>query len=309
MNEKLSATRDGFGEGMIEIGHLYSNVVALCADLTESMRLKSFQKEFPARFFEVGVAEQNLAGLAAGLALGGKKPFAASYAVFHPGNSWGVIRASIAYSDLPVVIVGGHTGLGTGPDGATHQALEDIALMRSLPNMSVVAPSDSEQARQAVHFAATYKHPLYLRLGRHSTATIRPEVPFSFTEPRRLREGGAGVVLSYGDMIPHIWEALEQLPPEKQPILLDVPVIKPLPIYHLLEVLKSAAKIVVVENHQQYGGLGELLSRELLLAGVHAPFFHRAVADSFGESGTAEELFNHHGLSIKKLTQFLAEVL
>lgn len=309
MSNNKQSSRDGFGLGIVEAAHQHPEIVALCADLTDSMRLTDFHSQFPQRFYEVGVAEQNLAGLAAGMALAGKKPFAASYAVFHPGNSWGVIRASIAYSDLPVVLVGGHVGLGTGPDGATHQALEDIALMRSLPNMAVITPSDAEQARQAVHALVQYPHPAYLRLSRYATHPVRPEVPFSLDTPRKLREGAAGVVLSYGDITAHVWDALESLPPELQPELYDVPVIKPFPKSWLLQRVQQAPRVIVVENHHQTGGLSELVGLSLVESQYKGHFAYRCVTDEFGESGTPDDLFEHHNLSTPALATFFAEHL
>ncbi|MEX0895923.1 MAG: transketolase family protein, partial [Patescibacteria group bacterium] len=201
--KQLTSTRDGVGQGLLEAAADHPKVIGLCADLTESTRLQWFAQQYPERFFQLGVAEQNLAGVAAGLALGGYMPVAASYACFHPANSWGVIRTSICYSNLNVTLIGGHAGLVTGEDGATHQSLEDIATMRVLPNMTVLVPGDAQQARQAIRAAIEHTGPVYIRTSK-ATATELPrsEDAFTISKAHTIRDGtdltmiGCGTILT-----------------------------------------------------------------------------------------------------------------
>ena len=196
-----AATRDGFGQGMQDVAKHNTKVYAVCADLTESMRLSNFEQQYPDRFVQVGVAEQSLVGVSAGLALAGKIPFAASFAVFSPGRSWDQIRVSVAYSNLNVKIVGGHAGLSTGPDGATHQALEDIAMMRCLPNMKVVVPCDAAQAEAAVLALAEDIGPAYLRLSRPKLPVLITDVHFEIGKAQELKKGEDLTIIACGDSV------------------------------------------------------------------------------------------------------------
>lgn len=198
----LGTTRDGFGHGLVEAAEQRPEIIGLCADLTESTRMHWFREKFPKRFIEMGVAEENMIGMAAGLALGGKIPVAASYATFNPGNSWGPLRASVCYSNLNVKIIGGHSGLSAGQDGATHQGLEDLALVRVLPNMTVLVPCDEEEARKATHAMLAHSGPVYLRTSKHPIQNLTtPETPFAIGRAETLRAGSDVSIIACGNLV------------------------------------------------------------------------------------------------------------
>jgi transketolase len=293
------STRDGFGQGLIEAAQADSRVVGLCADLAESTKMDGFAKQFPDRFIEVGVAEQNLAGLAAGFALAGKIPFAASYACFHPANSWGVIRTSICYSNLNVKLVGGHGGLVTGPDGATHQSLEDVALMRVLPNMTVVIPCDAEEARKATLALATQHGPCYLRTNKQPVATLTTqETPFEIGKAVILQEGSDVSLIACGVMVSEALNAAQELAQKGISVrVINMHTIKPLDVESIIGAARETRAIITIEDHQVIGGLGSAVAEVLSQSGQHIPFKIMGVQDQFGESGTAAELLQKHGLT------------
>ncbi len=305
MSSNIQSTRDGFGRGLVQAAQQDQRVVGLCADLTESTRMHWFAEQFPARFVQVGVAEQNLAGMAAGFALAGKMPFAASYAAFHPGNSWGVIRTSICYQNLPVVIVGGHSGLGTGPDGATHQALEDIALMRVLPHMTVVVPCDAEEARKATIALADHATPAYLRTSKHTTTALTtPDTPFSIGDALELKQGTDITFIACGDVVEQAVLAAEELETSGVSVqVLNMHTIKPIDTFAITQAAQKTRHIITIENHQQTGGLGSAVAEVLLASNMQQTVRFKAlgVCDRFGESGTAEELLDAYGLSARHI--------
>lgn len=310
----LGSIRDGFGRGLLEAARRDPAVVGVCADLNESVRMNWFKEAFPERFFEVGVAEQNLVGVAAGLALGGKLPFAASYAAFSPGNSWGVIRTSVCYSNLPVKIVGGHAGLSVGEDGATHQALEDIALMRVLPNMTVVVPADEYQAYQATLALAELPSPAYLRLSRTKSATITSEFDhtgtFQLGKAQVLKPGADLTLIACGLMVAEALQAARFL--EGKHIstqVINLHTIKPLDTARILQAAQTTKAILTVEEHQQAGGMGSAVAECLLQSDLkHVPFRILGTPDNFGESGSAEALLEKYGLTSQDITTAALEL-
>lgn len=316
-SEKILATRDGFGVAMLELGEMNSKVVALSADLTESMRLDVFKKTFPDRFVDVGVAEQNMVGVAAGLAMTGKIPFAASFAVFSPARSWEQIRVSVCYSNLNVKIVGGHTGVSVGADGATHQALEDIALMRVLPNMTVVVPCDYHQAVAATKALAAHTGPCYLRLGRaaspYSTTAL---TPFTIGKAQILAGGESSAenpaqltLIATGSMVAPALEAHTQLAQQGiKTTVINMHTIKPLDTQVLDEAAKNSKTIITIEEHQQAGGLGSAVAE--YLSQTHPTKIKMiAMQDSFGESGTEQELLKKYGFTATHIVNAAQEVL
>ncbi len=305
------STRDGFGQGLVEAARAYPSIVGLCADLTESTRMEAFAQAFPERFIQVGVAEQNLAGLAAGMALAGKVPFAASYACFHPANSWGVIRTSICYSNLNVKIVGGHAGLVTGADGATHQSLEDIATMRVLPNMTVVVPCDAEEARKATWTLAKHVGPAYLRTNKYDIEPITTlETPFQIGKAVTLREGTDVTLISCGSTVSEAVKAAVQLEQKNISVrLINMHTIKPIDSEAIMQAARETKAIITVEDHQVIGGLGSAVAEVLAQAGGSVPFKVLGVQDQFGESGTAQELLEKHGLTAPQIIQQLEQLL
>ncbi len=290
--------RNGYGEGVVMAGEKNKNVVVLCCDLTESTRSLAFAEKFPDRFFEMGVAEQNMAGVGAGMAACGKIPFISSYAVFSPGRNWDQIRVSIAYSDLNVKIMGAHAGISVGPDGATHQALEDIALMRVLPNMVVIAPCDVHEARRAVLASAAFKGPVYIRFAREKTPIITTaKAPFAIGRARVLRTGHDISIIACG---PLVYEAL--ISAEKlshagiDAEVINCATIKPLDHDTILTSVKKTRRVITVEEHQITGGLFGAVT-EFLAQTLPVPVFPIGMPNSFGESGEPAELLKKYGMT------------
>lgn len=302
--EKLESEpiRKGFGRGLLAAGQHDENVVAACADLTDSTQMSLFKKEFPDRFVEIGVAEQNLVTVGSGMAAMGKIPFVSSYAAFSPGRCWEQIRTTICLNDRPVRVVGSHAGVSVGPDGATHQMLEDIALMRALPNMVVIAPCDSVEAEKATLALAKDKRPAYIRLAREATPVFTtPSAPFEIGKAYVLAKGADITIIATGTMTFQALVASEQL--YKQGIeaeVLHVPTIKPLDVETILKSVRKTGKVVTAEEHQITGGLGGAIA-ELLAENHPAPLRRIGVKDRFGESGTPEELLEHFGLTAKHI--------
>jgi transketolase len=292
------AIRDGFGDAIIEAAKLNQSVVAACADVTESVRLAGFREKFPDRFIQLGVHEQLLAALSAGLALAGKKPFAASYAVFSPGRSWEQVRTNICLNGADVVLVGSHAGLSVGPDGATHQALEDIAVTRVLPNMKVVVPCDAVEAAKATLALAAEPGPSYLRLSREKSPVFTTkETPFEIGKAVKLRDGDACAIIACGLVV---WEAIvaaEELAKEGiECLVINMHTVKPLDEAAILEAAGRCGAVVTAEEHQAAGGLGSAVA-EVLAVKKPVPMEFVAVRDSFGESGSADELMQKYGLT------------
>ncbi len=294
------ATRQGYGEGLVEAGEADERVVVLCADLTESTKSDLFKKKFPKRFIEVGVAEQALATIAAGVANYGKIPFISSYAAFSPGRNWEQIRTTIALNDLPVKIVGAHAGLTVGPDGATHQALEDLATMRVMPNMTVVYPCDAVEARKATVAAAKTGHPVYLRLAREKTAVITTvDSPFEICKAEILADYGYdAAIIACGPLIYQSLVAAKELAEnDVKVVVVNCHTLKPLDKSTLLKAARDCGAIVTVEEHQIYGGLGGAVA-ELLSANLPAPMEFIGMPNSFGESGQPDELLTKYGMDV-----------
>lgn len=305
-------TRDGFGIGVIEAAKDDGTIVVLSADLKESTRVEEFSKQFPERFVEVGVAEQNLATLASGLANYGKIPFITSYATFSPGRNLEQIRTTIAINNVPVKIVGCHAGLTVGPDGATHQALEDVAIMRVMPNMTVIVPSDAEEARKATIAISKTNKPAYLRLGRANAPLYTTlDTPFEIGKAQvvyRAELPRVGII-ACGSLVYECLQVAESL--KKQGVrvrVLNMATIKPLDKEAVIDLAKHTSLVVTAEEHQIAGGLGgavaEILSEEypskLLRIGIH---------DQFGQSGKPEELMKYYGLDAQSIERVILQAL
>lgn len=303
-------TRSGYGAGMTELGRTNPNVVALCADLVGSLKIDTFIEENPERFFQVGIAEANMMGIAAGLTIGGKIPFASTFANFATGRVYDQIRQSIAYSDKNVKICASHSGLTLGEDGATHQILEDIGLMKMLPGMTVINPCDFNQTKAATIAIAEHHGPVYLRFGRPKVANFTPvDQKFEIGKALMLNEGTDVTIIATGHLV---WQALlaaESL--ENQGIsaeVINIHTIKPLDDKAILDSVEKTGCVVTAEEHNYLGGLGESVSRVLA---THHPTPQEFVAtqDTFGESGTPEQLMEKYGLNNKAIEAAVLKVM
>lgn len=306
--------RKGFGEGLAQAGEIDKNVVALCADLTESTQMHLFKEKFPERFIEIGVAEQNLVTVASGMASMGKIPFCSSYAMFSPGRNWEQIRTTIAYNDRKVVVVGSHAGISVGPDGGTHQALEDIALMRILPNMDVVSPCDSIEAKKATLALVKTSKPAYLRLAREKTPIITTdETPFELgkSEMYWIPEVGmaqVGIIVT-GGLLHRALLAAKELEVEGiKTIVMNLATIKPLDTKAIIALAKETKAIVTVEEHQIMGGAGGAVA-EVLVQNFPVPMEFIGIKDKFGQSGTPEELIEHYGLGKNSIKEAVKKII
>ncbi len=302
--------RKGFGKGLLKAGQENDQVVAACADLTESTQMHLFRDAFPERFVEIGVAEQNLVTVGSGLAAMGKIPFVSSYAAFSPGRNWEQIRTTICLNDLPVRVVGSHAGISVGPDGATHQMLEDIALMRVLPNMVVIAPGDSVEAEKATMALAADSRPAYLRLAREATPIFTTEqTPFEIGKAYTLVEGTDVTIIATGTMTYQALVAAEKL--FKDGIDAEVihcPTIKPLDAVTILKSIGKTGAVITVEEAQAAGGLGGAVS-ELLGEHLPTPMRRIGIKDRFGESGKPDELLEYFGLNHKNIMRVAHELM
>jgi transketolase len=313
--ETLKSTRDGFGQGMVELAEKNSQVVALCADLTESLRLNKFAEKYPERFIQVGIAEQNMIGVAAGLAIRGKIPFAASFAVFSPGRTWEQIRDSVCYSDLPVIIVGGHTGLNVGEDGYTQQGLEDLALMRVLPNMTIVSPVDFEETRKAVHALSVLGKPAYLRLTRKKSLSITDKnTPFEIGKANVIKNGNDITIIGSGPILAEAIKATKNIDNSISIEIINLHTIKPLDISTIIKSLQKTKAFITIEEHQLMGGVYSAILESLANdknGGKLVALPHKALGlkDSFGESGKAVELWKKHNLDSSSIEKTIQTVL
>ena len=308
----MAATREGFGKGVVEAGKADPRVVVLTADLAESTAAHHFREAFPERFVQVGVAEQNLVTVASGLASYGKIPFATSYAAFSPGRNWEQIRTTIALNNVPVVICGMHVGVLTGPDGATHQMLEDIALMRALPNMTVISPCDAEEGRKATLAAAKLGKPVYIRFAREKTPSVTTAAtPFELGKAILLWKSDApkATIFATGTLVHNALLAAKQLEGEQIGVqVVDVHTIKPIDRESIVRLAKEAGAVVTVEEHQIHGGLGGAVA-EVLGAEAPTPIEFVAVKDRYGQSGDAKELIEHYELGVSHIALAVKKVI
>lgn len=289
-------TRDGYGMGVVEAAARDPRVVVMCADLTESTRNLEFKKRFPDRFIQVGVHEQFLAAGAAGLAMGGKIPFITSYAMFCPGRSWEQVRTNICLNDANVKIVGSHAGVSVGPDGATHQAIEDIAIMRPIPNIVIIAPCDANEAMKATLAAAAHDGPCYVRFAREKTPVFTTEAtPFEIGKALTLRDGDDVAIIACGPLVHNALKAADALENEMSVRVINMHTIKPLDEAAVLAAAKECGAIVTVEEHQVTGGLGGAVA-EYLAKAKPTPQEFVGVPNVFGESGEPMQLVEHFGM-------------
>jgi transketolase len=302
----MMATRIGFGDGLLEAAKNNPAIVGLCADLTESTQMHKLKEAFPDRYIEIGIAEQNMAAVAAGMAAMGKIPFISSYAMFSPGRNWEQIRTTAAYNNQPVKVVGSHAGISVGPDGGTHQAIEDMALMRIIPRMVVVSPCDHHQARLATLAIAENGHPSYLRLAREKTAVITtPETPFELGKAQELWRSDAPKVtlIATGTLVHNALVAAQKL--QEQGIgslVLNIHTIKPLDEQAVLAAALETGAIVSIEEHQVAGGLGSAIAEVLA---KHHPTKQAfiGVQDDFGQSGSMTELWKYYKLTAEDIIE------
>ncbi len=302
--------RSGFGRGLKMAGETNEAIVALSADLTDSTKISDFKNAFPERFVQIGVAEQNLVTVASGLAHAGKIPFTSSYAAFSPGRNWEQIRTTICLNDQPVKIVGSHAGISVGPDGATHQMLEDLALMRVLPNMVVVAPGDSVEAEKATMAIAENGSPSYIRLAREKTPIFSTsDSPFELGKAYVLREGHDVTLLGTGAMSYQLLKAAQLL--ESHGVaaeVVHVPTIKPLDEATILASVRKTGRVVTAEEAQVAAGFGGLIA-ELLGEQLPRPLYRVGVKDRFGESGEPVELLTHFGLTAETMLEGIKQFI
>lgn len=303
-------TRSGFGAGLTELGKTNEDVLALCADLTGSLKMGDFKENHPERFFQVGVAEANMIGMAAGMTIGGKIPFTGTFANFSTGRVYDQIRQSVAYSDKNVKICASHAGVTLGEDGATHQILEDIGMMKMLPGMTVINPCDFNQTKAATIAIAKHDGPVYLRFGRPKVANFTPEdQEFTIGKAVNLTEGSDVTIIATGHLVWEALKAVEEL--EEKGIsaeVINIHTIKPLDEEAILKSVKKTGCVVTAEEHNYYGGLGESVARTLA-EHYPAPQEFVATQDTFGESGTPAELMEKYGLNAKAIVEKTEKVI
>ena len=291
-------TRNGYGDALVELGTRNKKIMVLCADLKDSTRVNKFAEKFPKRYVEMGVAEQNLVTVASGLAAVGKIPFASSYAAFCPGRCWEQIRTTICYNNQNVKIIGAHAGISVGPDGATHQALEDIAIMRSLPNMIVIVPADYEQTKKATKAIAKFKGPAYMRFARNKTEQMTTsKTPFEIGKAQIWKDGKDICLIGTGPVMAQCLQAAEKLQQQGiSAMVINNHTIKPLDKSTILKAAKKCKKIITVEEAQIMGGMGSAVA-EFLSETYPVKIKRIGVKDRYGESGEPEELLKHFGFS------------
>jgi len=306
------AIRTGFGEGLVLAGEADERVVVLSADLTDSAKAAAFKKKFPDRFVELGVAEQNMASVASGMAAMGKIPFITSYAMFSPGRNWEQIRTTICYNNRPVKIGGSHAGVSVGPDGGTHQAIEDIAITRVVPRMIVICPCDSIEARKATVAAVTTGTPVYLRLARNKTPVITTnDTPFEIGRAQIVWKSNAPKVglVACGALVHKALLAAKTLHENGIEVeVVNLATVKPIDTEAIVALAKKTKRIVTIEEHQIYGGMGSAVA-ECLAKGFPVPMHFVGVDDRFGQSGTPEELIEYYGMGEDAIVKAAHEVM
>lgn len=304
--EESAPIREGYGTGLLEAGEKDIRVVALCADLTDSTKTNLFKERFPGRFVEMGIGEQSMASVASGMAAMGKIPFFTSYAMFSPGRNWEQIRTTICYNDVNAKVVGSHAGISVGPDGGTHQAVEDIAITRVIPRMTVLVPCDAEEARKATLAAAEHEGPVYIRLQREATPVMTTDVsPFQIGKAQCFHRGKNPKVTIFacGAAVYTALEAARDLENEVGVIVVNVPTIKPLD-RAVSEYAEETGRVITIEEHQRVGGLGSAVA-EYLSEVSPMPVYRMGIDDMFGQSGTPEELLQHYGLSKEHVVEMI----
>jgi transketolase len=302
---KQVPTRNGFGEGLLEVGGKNRDVVGICADLSESTRFEAFKKAYPKQYVEIGVAEQLLVAMAGGLAAVGKIPWIASYAMFNPGRSWEQVRTIMALNETNVKIAGAHAGVSVGPDGATHQAIEDIAIMRVIPHMTVVVPCDSVQTKKATVALTEMRGPVYLRFGREKSAVITTEqTPFEIGKAQTFREGADVAIVACGILVYNALLAAEKLAREDgiECRVVNNHTIKPMDEAAIVDAARTCKTVVTVEEHQKHAGMGSRVA-EILAAKQPVPIEFVGVDDRFGQSGDPYELIEFYGMGVEAIRQ------
>lgn len=308
--DKKISIREAFGKKLVDLGSKHPEIVVLDADLSCSTQTKFFAKEYPERFFNVGIAEQNLITTAVGLASTGKVPFAAAFAVFITGRAYDQIRTSVCYPKSNVKIIGTHGGITVGEDGATHQALEDVSLMRGLPNMTVIVPADCNECEQALEFAAKHQGPVYIRVSRNNLPNVYDtNYKFDPTKAFRLKVGSDITIISNGDVLSEAYKASEILSQKGvNAEVISLPVVKPLDSKTILDSAEKTKRVITVENHSIYGGIGSAIS-ELLSEKLPTRVLRIGVEDKFGQSGTPNELLKHYKLDAESIANRILEDL
>ncbi len=303
-------TRNGYGEGLVELGKKNKDVMVLCADISDSTRSGWFRDAFPKRFIQTGIAEQNMMGLAVGLALSGKIPFVSTYAVFCPGLNWSQIRVLVCQNNANVKITGAHAGVSVGPDGMSHQALEDIAIMRCLPGLVILAPCDAIETKKATLAAAKYKGPVYLRFAREATPVFTTDsTPFSIGKAETFRGGKDVTIIACGPLVHNSLEAAEKLAKQKIDVrVINNHTIKPIDEKTIIRAAKETGAVVTVEEHQVMGGMGSAVA-EVLAKNCPVSIEMVGMQDSWGTSGEPEELIEHFGLGVKSIVEAVKKVL
>ena len=308
--DSKKSIREAFGKKLVDLGSKYPNVVVLDADVACSTQTKLFAQAYPERFFDTGIAEQNMIATAAGLALTGKIPFAATFAVFATGRTYDQIRASVCYQKANVKIIGTHGGITVGEDGATHQALEDVSLMRGLPNMTVIVPADCNECEQAIEFAAEHDGPVYIRIARNNLPDIYPSgYKFNPFKANVLKEGSQVTIVSNGDVLSEAIRASEILEGKGVSVeLISAPVVKPFDAETVIASAKKTGLVVTVENHSIYGGIGSAVC-EALAENLPTRVVRIGVNDTFGQSGTPKELLKYYGLDADSVADRIMKLI
>ena len=304
MNREYKSVRREYGNTLVELGKINKDIVVLDADLSSSTQTKLFAKEFPERFFNVGIAEQDLITTAAGLACTGKIPFVSTFAMFASGRAWEQVRNTICYSNLNVKIAATHGGITVGEDGASHQALEDISLMRSIPNMTVIVPADAEETRQVIKFASEFKGPVYIRISRSNLPDIfDSNYKFDYKKANIIKEGKDITLITNGETLVETIDCAKILSENGiDAEVINVPVVKPLDNETIINSAKKTNRVITIENHSIIGGLGSSVC-EILSENYPTKITRIGTNDEFGQSGTAKELMAFYGLNAEKLAQ------
>ena len=303
-------TRDGYGEGVVASGEENKNLVVVCCDLTESTRSLGFKKKFPERFVQMGVSEQSMVSIAAGMALSGKVPWIASYAMFCPGRAWEQVRTNMALNEANVKIAGAHAGVSVGPDGATHQAIEDIAILRCIPKMTIVAPCDAIEAKKAVIVVSKMVGPAYVRLGREKTPVFTTvESPFILGKAEVLRDGEDAAIIACGPLLHNALLAADELSKKGiECMVINNHTVKPMDEKTIIAAAEKCGAVVTVEEHQVQGGMGSRVA-EILARSRPVPMEFVGVEDRFGESGEPKELIEHFGMGVESIKNAVKKVV